>query len=178
MKDQRQQQSQDEWAIPQPTQPTVQFDVRRAAIPGARPRLFHEHQGQKYAFPVAIITVPDEDLKRCSTQDVTRAATCHDRITVILSVDDGNVELVMGILEEWARRTEDNACMTTVANTAEYLHRAVSLADSEAGAMMVNIGETLKLTARQPARSACEALFQAVDRLRNQNTHALHLFPA
>ena len=178
MSDKRQPQPQDEWAIPQLTQPTVQFDVRRTATPGARHRLFHEHQGQKYAFPIAIMTVPDENLKRRATQDVIRAATCHDRLTLIVSAAEDNIELVLDILDEWFLRTKENAGMTSVANTAEYLHRALSLADSEAGAMMVNIGETLKLTAREPARSACEALFQAVDRLRNQDSHTLHLFPA
>lgn len=167
---------QDEWAIPQANTPDTGLHVRVTAPPGLRPRIFHQYGGETFAIPFAMYAVADDRFTRYSRNEVVKALTYPDRITLIIAADDDKVDAVGQVLDQWGLAMLNNACMSTIPAAAEYIFRANELADSQIG-MLLNMGGYLKRHLRPLARSACEAIFQQVDAVRRRERADLHLFP-
>ena len=150
----------DEWTIPQAAQP--QTVTRQAS---RRPMLFHDHNGEKYVFPFSVFAVTDSALAHLSQEELNEITVTPERISLIIGADDDKLDLVQRILNEYADRVEDNACITTIPMAAPYFERAVAIADSQFG-MRLTIGAHLRLVAKPAAKDAAETLFQAIANLR------------
>ena len=172
------QHSQDEWSIPQAETRQSSVEDRSPGGAGAPlPRVIHDFAGEKFAFHFAVITVADEILQRYTRRQVVQATAHPQRITLIIGADDDKIDLVTQILQEWAITAQGNASLISLAATAEFIHRANTIADSQFK-MMLNIGQLIKERAPEPARSACDSLFAHIIEIKSRDETRVHFFPA
>ena len=152
----------DEWAIPTQTQPEAAQTTRVAT---RTPLLHHEHENRRYAFPFAIFAVSDALAATLTTDQLMNEVSRPERLTVVITVSNENFDVVDTILQQYADSVESNACNTSVDNAAEYIHRAVYIADSEHPAqIMLRMGNRLRDAFGPSARDAAESLLAAVHR--------------
>ena len=152
----------DEWTIPTPTRPeTVQSN--RAAT--RTPLLHHQYESHRYAFPFAIFAVSDALAATLTTDQLMHKVSRPDRLTLVITVSDTNLEVVDTILKQYANSVEANACNTSIDSAAEYIYRALYVADSEHHThIMLHMGNRLRDAFGPSARDATKSLFTAVHR--------------
>ena len=160
----------DEWALPAAASPAP-----GAKLPGQPIRLFHQHQGQTYALPLNVIAADNDHMEELGMPALLARTAPPKMITVIIAVEDGMMGPVTAVLDQLAGEARANCGFTTVNTAARHIERARAIADGRNG-MMIHVGALLRQKARDPARSAADALFGAAEKLRRED-ETVALFP-
>lgn len=163
----------DEWAIPAP--PPLR-SVATGATASIRPTVLHQHRGVGYAFPVSIITVDEAHFHALKTKGVIDMCSVPDRITLIIAVQDCNMDVVAKVLRDYAAAMEERACIATPEFMAPFLFRAMDLAEAPMG-ILLNTGSYLKNNYREQSRSACETIMAQLDEIREAHSHQFRIYP-
>ena len=81
------------------------------------------------------------------------------------SVEDNKIDVCQTMMERYADSVEENDCVATVKMVADITERVLGVGDSGSG-VMLKIGDFLKMLHPVQARSAGDAIFAAVERMR------------